>query len=437
MKYLTALITILLSFVTAAHGDIIIEQSDITGEADYGTGQGQSFLLPAGATVAAIQLHIGSVDNGGGSVSLQLWEVTDDSDSNFTRIGNEPVATGTLDRSDVSEAPAWFTITLDTPYTNETGSAVYLVFEIELLTSGDDGWNNYSFSNLSSYSEGHLIYWTGSYYAISDGEDLTFRILDASPVPNEMKQEGTTGAGRIATGVGQSIILPSGLSITAIQLYIDQTHSSYGASDIALQLWETERENGDFIRSGESSVALGSLAKEEIGSTPVWVTVPLNTPYSNTTPDSIELVFDFIISSSDLDGVNYYSASDLDAYTYGSQVYWSKKNQHYEDESPLDLTFRVVTEVSSLNEASAPEVEISHTPASPSSLASIEVLIRDSVEGFDYTLYSTEDLSLPKEDWDIVSGSSQSGYGGVVNWGIADTEFSGSKFFYVKINQNE
>jgi hypothetical protein len=54
MKYLTALITILLSFTTAAHGGIVIEQSDITGEADYGTGQGQSFLLPAGATVAAI-----------------------------------------------------------------------------------------------------------------------------------------------------------------------------------------------------------------------------------------------------------------------------------------------------------------------------------------------------------------------------------------------
>jgi hypothetical protein len=435
MKYLTALITILLSFTTAAHGNIIIEQSDITGEADYGTGQGQSFLLPAGATVAAIQLHIGSIDNGGGSVSLQLWEATGDPNSHSTRIGTQPIATGTLDRSDVLEAPDWFTITLDTPYTNETGSSVYLAFEIELLTSGNDGWNNYTFSNLSSYSEGHLISWTGNYYVISAGEDLTFRILDTPLVPNEIMQEGITGAGRVASGVGQSIILPSGLSITSIQLHIDQTHSTYGASDVELQLWETERVNGDLIRSGASSVASGSLLKEDIGATPGWVTVALDTPYSNTSPDPIELVFEFIVSSSDLDGVNYYSASELNAYTYGSQVNWSGKDQIYIDLAPYDFTFRAIVRVPSEDESIAPEVEISYTPAAPSRLAGIQVLIRDSVEGFDYTLYSTEDLSLPKESWDAFP--SQAGYGGVVDWGIGYSSLPDQEFFYVKVTSNK
>lgn len=435
MKYLTALITILLSFATTAHGDIVIEQSDITGEADYGTGQGQSFLLPAGATVAAIQLHISSIDNGGGSVLLQLWEATGGPDSHSTRIGSQPVATGTLDRSDVSEAPGWFTITLDAPYTNETGSSVYLAFEMELLTSGNGGWNNYSFSNLNSYNGGHLTSWTGSYYAISAGEDLTFRILDAAPVPNEIKQEEMHGAGPVATGVGQSIILPAGLSITAIQLHIDQTHSSYGASDIALQLWETERENGDFIRSGGSSVASGSLAKEEIGTTPGWVTVLLDSPYSNASPAPVELVFDFIVSSSDLDGVNYYSDSDLSSYTDGTRVYWSEGDQLYEDQSPYDFTFRVIVEVSSGNEPSAPEVEISYTPAASSRLARVEILIRDSVEGFDYTLYSTEDLSLPKENWD--ASPPEAGYGGIVNWPRSYGSLPDQEFFYVTVTSNE
>jgi hypothetical protein len=188
-------------------------------------------------------------------------------------MGTEPVATGTLDRSDVLEAPAWFTITLDTPYTNETDSSVYLVFEMELLTSGNGGWNNYSFSNLSSYNEGHLIYWMGNNYEISPGKDLTFRILDTPPAP------------------------------------------------------------------------------------------------------------------------------------------------------PAP------------NELSAPEVEISFTPAAPDRSASVDVLIRDSVEGFDYTLYLTEDLLLPKENWDIL-GPSESGYGGVLNWGLSAIELPDQMFFYIKIDPN-
>lgn len=161
----------------------MIEQSIISGEADYGSGQGQSFLLPPGGTAGAIQLHIGSVGNNGGSIHVRMWEATGAPGSYFTRVGTAPVAEGTLDRSDVFGTPGWFTISLDVPYTNATGTEVYLVFEIELLTSGSGGWNNYSYSNLNSYSGGNSVFWNGSQYAIRDGQDLTFRILDDPSAP--------------------------------------------------------------------------------------------------------------------------------------------------------------------------------------------------------------------------------------------------------------
>ena len=181
IKNIATLIAIAITSTTAAFGDVVIEQSDIVGVADYGTGQGQSFLLPSGATAAAIQLHIGSVGNGGGSIKVRLWTISGGPGFYATRIGSDPIATGILDRSAISGAPGWFTIVFDQPYTNNTSGSVYLVFEMELLTSGNGGWNNYSYSNLNSYSGGDSVYWTPNlHYAIRDGQDLTFRILDSA-----------------------------------------------------------------------------------------------------------------------------------------------------------------------------------------------------------------------------------------------------------------
>lgn len=42
----------LLAITTSALADLVIEQASITGQADYGTGQGQSFLLPSGKPAA-------------------------------------------------------------------------------------------------------------------------------------------------------------------------------------------------------------------------------------------------------------------------------------------------------------------------------------------------------------------------------------------------
>ncbi len=185
MKILAALVTMVFSAITTAHAGIVVSQAAITGQADYGSGTGQSFLLPAGKTAAAIQLHIGSVGSGGGSIFVQLWRATGAPGSYFTRMDAEPVATGTLDRSQVVGTPGWYTVMLNTPFINNTGSPVYLVFDMELLTSGSGGWNNYSYSNQNSYSGGHSVGWSGaqSRYSIRDTQDLTFRILDAAPEP--------------------------------------------------------------------------------------------------------------------------------------------------------------------------------------------------------------------------------------------------------------
>jgi len=259
----------LLAITTSALADLVIEQASITGQADYGTGQGQSFLLPSGKTAAAIQLHIGSVGSGGGSIMVRLWRATGGPGSYFTRMGTVPLATGTLDCSNVVAPPDWFTILLDNPFTNETGSPVYLVFEIELLTSGSKGWNNYSFSNLNSYSGGHSVYWDGSLYAIRDGQDLTFRILDgpvAPPVP-----------------------------------------------------------------------------------------VPL--------------------------------------------------------------------------------IEIDFTPASKNQLASVEIFIRESLEGYDYTCFMSTDLIRPRDQWDKLW--TERGWGGVVSWGVGYSNLPDAHFFFVKAARNE
>lgn len=161
--------------------DIVVEQDVTTGEADYGTGTGQSFLLPVGKTIAAIQLHIGSVGNGGGSIQVRLWRATGTPGTHFTREGTEPIASGVLNQDDVSGTPDWFTISLDKSFTNSGPDPVYLVFDIELITLGSDGWNDYSFSNANSYSGGHSVYWHGDQYTIRDGEDLTFRVLSEAP----------------------------------------------------------------------------------------------------------------------------------------------------------------------------------------------------------------------------------------------------------------
>jgi hypothetical protein len=250
-------------------GEIVVEQSVITGAADYGSGAGQSFLLPAGETVSAIQLHISSVGNGGGSIEVQLWRASGAPGSYFTRLDSDPVASGLLDRADVAGTPDWFTILLDEPVTNNGRDPIYLVFEMELLTSGSAGWNNYSYSNQNSYDGGHSVYWSewnGNQYVIRDGQDLTFRILDELPEGNE---------------------------------------------------------------------------------------IPI------------------------------------------------------------------------------PKLEFSFEPAAPGRLASSEVLIRESVVGYEYTCFISEDLNLPRDQWDEMW--TEIGYGGPINWGVGYGNAPTSVFFFVEV----
>lgn len=250
--------------------DVVVEQTVITGEADYGTGAGQSFLLPAGQTVSAIELHIGSVGNGGGTIEVRLWRATGAPGAYFTRMDSQPIASGVLDRSDVSGQPNWFTITLDNSFTNSGRDPVYLVFEIELLTSGSSGWNNYSFSNLNSYSGGHRVYWSGSQYVINDGVDLTFRILDSPPASAIEIAQPSISYERVE---GNPYV------VGRIELRVDNTQPGYFYSllvtedlSIPIEFWDDwggEEGNGGIVNW---PIASGSLPDQQffvIKATPI------------------------------------------------------------------------------------------------------------------------------------------------------------------------
>lgn len=251
MNPIRALVLFLSLQACVCFAEIIVEQPVITGQADYGSGQGQSFLLPPGETAAAIQLHIGSVGNGGGSIQVQLWEATGSPGSYFTRNGSHPIAAGTLSRSDVTATPGWFTIPLDTPYINSSQDPVYLVFEIELLTAGSGGWNNYSFSSSNSYSGGHSVYWSqwsGDKYVIRDGEDLTFRILNSLPDPAIEISTPTISFERIK--IHSSVITRVGLRVADSEPGYFYTLLTSEDVSIPLEFWDElgeEEGNGNVL----------------------------------------------------------------------------------------------------------------------------------------------------------------------------------------------
>lgn len=184
-----SVVAIVVGFMVSlsSSASVIVEQTQITAINDFGSGTGQSFVLEPGASVSDIQLHIGSASNGGGSVLVQLWRVQSGSATDLYKIDGNPIATGMLYRASVVGTPNWFTVALDRPYTNSSPDAVSLLFELELLTSGLGGWNNYSFSNQDPYQNGGLYHWDSSrrYFANSTSVsmDFAFRILGTPPEP--------------------------------------------------------------------------------------------------------------------------------------------------------------------------------------------------------------------------------------------------------------
>ena len=82
-----------------------------------------------------------------------------------------------------------------------------------------------------------------------------------------------------------------------------------------------------------------------------------------------------------------------------------------------------------------PIVEIEFTPASQYHLASVEIIIRNSVQGYDYTCFSSKDLLSPKSQWKRLW--TQRGWGGVVDWVVGYSDLPDAHFFYVEVTRNE
>lgn len=172
---------IALFLVPAATAAELVIQPQFTGAADYGSGTGQSFIVPSGSTLRAVQLHIASR---GGSIEVRLWK-TLRSNGRLSRSGTQPLATGILQKTAVvGNTPGWFEVTLNPPYVAAGNSTEELVFDIELLTSGTNGWNDYSLSQENVFKNGSRVGWStaGSVYTENATVDLAFKIAGDPPI---------------------------------------------------------------------------------------------------------------------------------------------------------------------------------------------------------------------------------------------------------------
>lgn len=173
--------TLLLLAAQGPAAEIII-QPQFTGSADYGSHNGQSFLVPSGTTLRAIQLHIASR---GGSLQIRLWK-TARVNGQLTRSGTLPLASGTLDKSAIiGNTPGWFEIPFTTPYSAAGTTTEELAFDVLNLTSGTNGYNNYSFSTTTPYLNGTRVSLSEStsIFTPYPTTDLTFKIIGDPPAP--------------------------------------------------------------------------------------------------------------------------------------------------------------------------------------------------------------------------------------------------------------
>ena len=100
-----------------------------------------------------------------------------------------------------------------------------------------------------------------------------------------------------------------------------------------------------------------------------------------------------------------------------------------------DLAFRILDDLAEENRIPLPKVEFSFEPAEPGRLASFEILIRESVDGYEYICFTSEDLELPRDQWDEMW--TEIGYGGPVNWGVEYGSVPSSVFFFVEVKPKE
>jgi len=412
-----SILTLLFALVLPCHSEVIIEQNVVTNEADYGSGFGQSFLLPSGATLSAIQIHIGSVGNGGGSAVLRLWEADGQLGSYFTRQGSSPVATGTLNRSDLAPPQGWTTIILDKEYVNLSPAPVYLVFEIELLTSGSDGWNNYSYSNLNSFDEGYSVYWTGNQYAIRDGQDLTFRLLNSINIVSQLDYSG--GYYHFSSqGFGQSFKSETNSQLTGGQLYIKA--SPFGVEDATIEIFEYNDEAKMIV--GES-LAQGVIHKERVKETGSWVDFWLKSPANIVKGNS----YAFIVKEN-RDSSNQYGISSDDVYSNGNWL--DIQNNGSMSERDQDIAFQLISTPPPHLKMSIPVVRVDRIEGNPNVQARVEILLLGVDAAYEYTLFTSNDLSHPIEQWSDLGKSTPKE--GMVNWWFSYQSLPKSQFFVVK-----
>ncbi|MEM8954857.1 MAG: hypothetical protein AAGD22_11955 [Verrucomicrobiota bacterium] len=239
-----------------------------------------------------------------------------------------------------------------------------------------------------------------------------------------VSQQVITGEADYGSGAGQSFLLPANVTVHGIQLHIGSR-----AGSVRVDLWRTRRSMGNLERVGLAPLTSATLLKSSVdGNTPGWFTMIFDTPIENSGPHTMELVFDFALLTSGSAGFNNYSFSNEDSYQEGARVYWSSFQSKYSESSSVDLTFRI------LGSIGPPRIDISVAPASTGQLASVTIMVPNSIRDISYTCYESENVGVPKQTWDVLG--TQLGTGRVIEWKIEYGSMPLKRFFFVEAVEN-
>ncbi len=176
MKKIFAIPLLVAGLLVPAVFASVVDQSQTnkSGYADWGHGNGQTFVSKIDGILSGLQFLIEDNINPG-TVEVYLWQ-TDDAGKPI-----EPkLATGYLNKTNITyPTPTWYTVEFDEPYAHSYGER--LAFTIFLVTSGTSGWNDYGYVDTDLYTNGFRINYDapwnpGSFFSSPDS-DWAFRTL--------------------------------------------------------------------------------------------------------------------------------------------------------------------------------------------------------------------------------------------------------------------
>ena len=171
---------------------------------------------------------------------------------------------------------------------------------------------------------------------------------------------------------------------------------------------------------------------------PVEIDVYFSQPYTQTAGEV--LAFTILESSGGgSNGWNEYGMTSGNVYTQGSQFYGYASDGTY-TEGTNDFAFSTIIEGDAVVveppvvEIPVPIVNFTFEPAYINGFASSELSIPETIAGYEYICYYTENFTVPIDQW---SAFHQTGTGGPMSWSLGYLHEPTSLFFYVEVKSPE